>query len=226
MYLTVTFIEQGFSIHRVGAEGPEFYIEQDGKRIWVEAIAPGPGVGPDRVPEPELGVAYHVPTEKILLRFTHALSEKRKKYIAARKKGIISPDDGYLLAINSRGIPHAPYGNTMPYFIQAYLPFGPYAISIDSGTGNIVESFYQHRETVSKLNGENIPTTAFLDREFSCISSVLHSSVDCVNRPATLGGDFSMLHNPNASLGVNQSLFGWCQQFSLVGDELITRESN
>lgn len=226
MYLTVTLIEHGFNINRVGEEGPEFYIEQDGKKIWVEAIAPGPGEGPDRIPEPERGIAYHVPTEKILLRFTHALSEKRNKYIEARKKGIISPDDGYLLAINSRGIPHAPYGNTMPYFIQAYLPFGPYAVSIDPGTGNIVDSFYQHRAAVSKLNGANIPTTAFLDQEFSCISSVLHSSVDCVNRPEALGGDFCMLHNPNASLSVDQSLFSWCQQLSLVGDELITREPN
>lgn len=226
MYLAVTLIEHGFNINRVGEEGPEFYIEQDGKRIWVEAIAPGPGEGPDRVPEPECGVAYRVPTEKILLRFTHALSEKRNKYIEARKKGIISPDDGYLLAINSRGIPHTPSGNPNPYFIQAYFPVGPPVVSIDPSTGNIVDSFYQYRPAVQKLNGANIPTTAFLDQEFSCISSVLHSSVDCVNRPETLGGDFCMLHNPNASLGVDQSLFSWCEQLSLVGDKLITRKPN
>lgn len=231
MYLAVTLIEHGFNITRVGEEGPEFYIEQDGKRIWVEAIAPGPGEGPDRVPEPECGVAYRVPTEKILLRFTHALSEKRNKYIEGCNKGIISPDDGYLLAINSRGIPHARLGNSilenrMPYFIQACFPVGPPVVSIDPGTGNIVDSSYQYRPAVQKLNGANISTTAFLDKEFSCISSVLHSSVDCVNRPETLGGDFCMLHNPNASLGVDQSLFSWCQQLSLVGDELITRGPN
>lgn len=132
MYLTVTLIKHGYEICRIGDEGPEFYIEHNNKRIWIEAIAPGPGEGADQVPEPELGVASEVPTEKILLRFTHALNEKRKKYIEALKKQIISSNDAYLLAVNCRAIPLAPYGNTMPYYIQAFLPFGSYAVSIDS----------------------------------------------------------------------------------------------
>ena len=56
--------------------------------------------------------------------------------------------------------------------------------------------------------------------------SLHKGTVDCVNRPETLGGDFCMLHNPNASLGVDQSLFSWCEQLSLVGDKLITRKPN
>lgn len=226
MYLAVTFIERGFRLQRVGHEGPEFYIEQASKRIWVEAVAPGPGVGPDRVLESKTGVAYHVPTEKILLRFTSALAEKRNKYEEALQKGIISPGDGYLLAINSRAIPHAPFGNTLPYFVQACLPFGPYAVSMDRNTGDIVESFYQHRDAVSKLSGANVSTTAFLDPEFSCISAVLHSAVDCVNRPQELGGDFCILHNPKSAQSVEKNIFSWSKQMELIGDELITSEPN
>lgn len=226
MYLTVTLIEHGYEIHRTGHEGPEFYIEQNNKRIWVEAIAPGPGEGADQVPEPKLGVASEVPIEKILLRFTHALAEKRKKCQEALNKQIMLPDDAYLLAINCRAIPHAPYGNTMPYYIQAFLLFGPYTVSIDTNTGDIVDSFYRYREAVPKLNRTNIPTTAFLDAEFGCISAVLNSSVDCVNRPEILGGDFSILHNPRANQRIDQSILNWCKQYSLSGDELITNEPN
>jgi hypothetical protein len=93
MYLAVTFIERGFNIRRVGHEGPEFFIDRGNKKIWVEAVVPGAGDGPDRVLEPESGVAYEVPTEKILLRFTQALAEKSKKYKEALQKGIVSPDD-------------------------------------------------------------------------------------------------------------------------------------
>ena len=226
MYLTVTLIDRGLRVQRVSHEGPEFYIKQNNKRIWVEAIAPGPGVGADRVPEPQNGIAYKVPTEKILLRFTHALAEKRNKYRDAIEKGIIAPEDGYLLAINCRAIPHAPYGNTLPYFVQAYLPFGPYAVSIDPNTGNIVDSFYQYRGTISKLNGADVPTRAFLDPGYSFVSAVLNSSVDCVNHPKEVGGDFCLLHNPNAAKCIDQTLFNWCQQMALVGDELVTSQPN
>jgi type I restriction enzyme S subunit len=153
MYLAVTLINKGFNIERAGNEGPEFYFVKNDKRIWVEAIAPGPGEGADRVPEPEPGVATEVPTEKILLRYTHALVEKTNRYKDALEKEIIKPEDGYILAVNCRAIPHAPYGNTMPYYIQAYLPFGPYAVSIDKNTGDIIESFYQSREAVSIIKG-------------------------------------------------------------------------
>jgi len=64
-------------------------------------VASGPGTGPDRVPETENEVAYDVPTEKILLRFANAVIAKREPYDAALKAGILSPDNGHLLAINS-----------------------------------------------------------------------------------------------------------------------------
>jgi hypothetical protein len=222
MYLTVTLIHHGYDIKRVSDEGPEFYISLKNKRIWVEAVAPGPGEGKDHVPEFEPGgEARSVPTEKILLRFTHALAEKRLKLIEAIEKGIITSGDSYLLAINCRGIPHAAYGNTMPYYIQALLPFGPLAVTFDTTTGNIVNSFYQYREVVSKLNGKDIPTTAFLDSKFIGISAVLNSAVDCVNHPDNLGEDFSMLHNPIADSCIDLSVFNWCKQYSLIDNELI-----
>ncbi len=226
MYLTVTLKKRGFKLKRIGNEGPEFYIEQGNKRLWVEAIAPGPGDGLDRVPEVEYDSANLVPTEKILLRFTHALKEKGKKYRGAIEKGIISPNDGYLLAINSRAIPHAPYGNTLPFFVQAYLPFGDYSVTFDQSTGDICDSLYQYRGAVCKKIGTSVSTRAFLDPEYAFVSAVLHSSVDCVNRPDELGGDFCVLHNPNATHSIEQSLFNWSTQMAVVGNELVTSEPN
>jgi len=103
MYLAVTLIEQGFDLHRQGDEGPEFYAVVGNSRIWFEAIAPFPGIGPDQVPQPISDEFSEVPIEKILLRFTNAFDEKRKRYAAALEKGIVSAEDFYVLAINSRG---------------------------------------------------------------------------------------------------------------------------
>jgi hypothetical protein len=214
MYLAVTFLERGFHLIKVGDKGPEFYFLHNGRKVWVEAVAPGPGDGVDRVPEIEYGKVYKVPTEKILLRFTNSLDEKRIKYKEALEKGIINFDDLYILAINSRGIPHGPFGNTMPFFVQAFLPFGNLAMDIDTKTGKAVETYYQYRPNVVKASGAAIPTTAFLSPEFSFVSAVIHSAVDCVNRPDILGEDFMILHNPTASgsRSLDSSIFYWCEQ--------------
>jgi len=224
MYLAVTLKERGFQLIRVGGKGPEFFFLQNGHKVWVEAVAPRPGEGEDRVPEVRYdGEVQDVPTEKIILRFTNALAEKRNKYNNMLQEQIIAPDDFYLLAINSRGIPHAPYHNTMPFFVQAFLPFGNLTALIDNKTGKIVKTSYQKRENVIKAKGSSVPTTAFLNPEFSFVSAVLHSGVDCANRPAILGDDFSILHNPTASHPFEPSVFQWCKQMFYQDGKLERR---
>lgn len=223
MYLAVTLIEQGFDPQKHGGEGPEYYTDTNSGRIWFEAIAPGPGSGQDQVPQLTPGEASTVPTEQILLRFTHALEEKRKNYTTALSKAIVSPEDSYILAINSRRIRHAPYGNSLPYFIQAFLPIGPLTFAFDKRSNEITDSFYQYRPHVLKMSGVSISTRSFLDDEAAFCSAVLHSGVDCANHPETLGGDFSILFNPKAARPLDPNAFKWCEQFAVKGDELERR---
>ncbi len=222
MYLAVSLLEHGFELHRHGDEGPEFYAIAGESRIWFEAIAPGPGAGPDQVPQLDFGKieATTVPTEQILLRFTNALTEKRTRYLTALRKGIISAKDNYVLAINSRGIPHASHGNSMPYFIQAFLPFGPLTVAIDRNTFEQTDSFYAYRPEVLKVNGSPVSTRTFLDTEASFCSAILHSGVDCANHPDKSGDDFSVLHNRHAQRPLDRTVFGWCEQFTFRDEQL------
>src|SRR5437879_13909766 len=55
LYVGCTLIQHGFVPKKVSDEGPEFYVEIGGKKIWIEAIAPEPGQGPDAVPPPPSG---------------------------------------------------------------------------------------------------------------------------------------------------------------------------
>lgn len=213
MYLAVTFIERGLAPVRRAGVGPEFCFHHGGTEFLVEAVAPGPGSGGDRVEEPEDGVATRVPTEQILLRFTNVISEKRRKYLAAVAAGVCREDAGYILAINSRGIPHAAYGNTLPFFLQALLPIGAPTLLLDRTTGTTVDSYYAHRDSVAKSNGSAVSTAGLLSPDYSFVSAVINSAVDCVNRPAGLGEDFTLLHNPNAAYPLDRSLFTWCRQY-------------
>ncbi|MGB8600179.1 MAG: hypothetical protein WCE88_11915, partial [Burkholderiales bacterium] len=132
MYLAVVLMERGHQLQRGGDEGPEFFSMIGSKRVWFEAIAPNGGTGSDKVPNDNVySEVYSVPTEKILLRFTNALSEKREKYKTALDKRIISSEDFYILAVNSRGIPNGWDGNRLPYYLQAFLPIGPLTLEID-----------------------------------------------------------------------------------------------
>lgn len=220
MYLACSLIERGFELQRVGNEGPEFFFLCEGQRIWVEAIAPSAGTGPDRVPEPEPGKVNNVPIDKILLRYTNALREKLQKLKGAIAKGIVAPDERILLAINSRGIPHAPFSGEMPYIVKALLPFGPLSIGINRETREVVDTFYQYRPEILKENLSSVPTTAFLDSKYNSFVGVLHSATDCANRPDVNGADFLLLHNPSAQIQLPRNLFSWCKQFEYVDKTL------
>ena len=220
MYLAVTLLERGFDLYRHGDEGPEFYALVGNRRVWFEAIAPGPGDGPDQVPQLVSGQCTDTPTEQILLRFTNALDEKRKKYAAALAAGIVSAEDSYVLAINSLEIRYAPDGPSLPYFIQAFLPFGPLTISFDVKTFEKKDSFYAYRPEVLKLNGSPVSTRAFLDDAASFCSAVLHSGVYCAKYPDQFGDEFSVLHNPRAHRPLDATMFDWCEQRTYRDEQL------
>ena len=48
MYLACALTQRGFTLHKVGNAGPEFYFLDGDRRVWVEAVAPTQGDGPDR----------------------------------------------------------------------------------------------------------------------------------------------------------------------------------
>jgi type I restriction enzyme S subunit len=224
MYLGVTLLDKGYQLTKHGDAGPEFSAMLDGKRVWFEAIAPTGGTGPNQVSEPVSGKCRRVPTENILLRFTNALDEKKKCYMAAVAKGIIAPEDLYILAINSRRIPSAWNEHELPYFVQAFLAFGPLTVSIDPETSEVTDTYHRYQPQITKVSGVNISTRTFLDQEAGFCSAIIHSAVDCANYPTNLGTDFSVLYNPNAKAQIRETAFPWCTQFAVRDEELHRSE--
>jgi hypothetical protein len=40
------------------------------------------------------------------------------------------------------------------------------------------------------------------------------------NHPDKSGDDFSVLHNPHAQRPLDQTVFGWCEQFTFLDEQL------
>lgn len=228
MYLCVTMLKRGFVIEKAnGSQGPEFSISIEGRKVWFEAIAPEAGSTEDRVPEVEIGKGNSVPTEQVLMRYTAALSAKLRKYQCDRKKGIISENDGYVVAINSNKIPHAFLGSILPYHVQSFLPFGPLTIAINTKTREKVDEYFQYRGEVTKKNNSPVPTQAFLDPAYCGISAVIHSIFDVAGYTrgtAKWGDDFDVLHNPLAVNPLPFDVLHWCKYRYVHDGKLETVE--
>jgi len=215
MYLGVAFLRTRLRMKKLADAGPDFAVEIGPRRFWVEATAPSAGAGPDQVPEEQdYDGGIISPTEKILLRFTHSLLEKQKQYCAALADGLIRIEDGYILAVNSRAIPHAAFGDVPPFPVQAFFPFGQRYLRYEPRTGKIVESGFERRDIIEKANKASVSTAAFLDPGYSWVSAVLHSTVDPVHLPRRLGEDFELIHNPLATHPIPHGPFSDWVQFS------------
>ena len=212
MYLACALMDQGLDLKPSCGTGPDYYFTANGRKIWVEAVAPGPGTGADRAPAIIPGTGSKVEHDPIVLRFTGVVRDKKILMEAARNKGIIAPGDHVLLGINHNGIPKVFVGSRLPFIAKAVLAFGPLAIAIDGKTKEIVDSHYTYNPVVEKRSGAKVSTEAFLDPAYSIISGILSSGVDCVDYPSSMGQDFLLLHNPTAENPLNESTLGWCRQ--------------
>ncbi|MDD5435321.1 MAG: hypothetical protein PH343_07830 [Nitrospira sp.] len=216
-----------FTLDAGSTTGPEFYIMNVGKKIWWEAIAPGSGDGADAVPELVYGasVTTEVPAEQIILRLRHAIEEKYRKYQRYLEQDVLSGNDAYVIAINSKRILPIVIEPELPYIVKAILPFGNLVIVWDRSENQLVETNHEYRDTIRKKSGSDVSTDIFLNPEYSGISAVLYSSVDAVNRPATFGADFVLVHNPCAKNPIKLGVFRFGAEYWVEGDELKRKSS-
>jgi hypothetical protein len=194
MYLTVAFLDRGYELHKHADGGPEFGIEVAGRRYWFDAIAPGPGTGPDAVPP---GPSQ----EQLLLRYLSALETKRQQWKKDLERGRVCENDGYIVAINDRGIDDWSWtGSTMPYIVHALYGLGHPVVLLNRQTGKTAGSGYQHRPAISKLSSATVSSQCFAASECPEISAALYSSVNAANYPSVLGEDFMVLHNTDPAV--------------------------
>lgn len=196
--------------------GPDICIKAEhNKRIWIEAVTASAGIGADAVQETESGTAHDVPDDQIKLRLLNSFDEKHRKYIQYLRNNSVALGEAYIIALNAALIPSAHLEREIPRIVRALLPFGHQTLHFDSNSLKIVDSTYEYKEAVKKLSGTEIPTTSFLNPDYSGISAVIYSSnVDVFNYPSTLGSSLLLFHNP---LAANPLPLGFLRRGGILG---------
>jgi hypothetical protein len=210
MMLAVHFDSLGFGLMTSDA-GPDLRIEHNGHVTWIEAVCPTasglPAQWTRSLSHGEF-IVGDVPHNEVLLRWTSAIDEKRKKLAEYRKSGLVGPEDSFVIAVNGGQLGRMPLNegiSQMPYAFEAVYPAGATTIEIDRATGKSVRSFKSIRPNVQNANGSLVPTTTFLDPANAAISAVIGYSSDRSAGPQ-LSAD--VVHNHLAARPVPLGLLG------------------
>lgn len=197
MYLGTRLLERNFKlVPKKSSFGPDFQILLEGKSVWIEAIAPEDGTGKDAVPSiDELNGINPIPEDKIILRFTNAISTKIKKREDYIEKGVISADDAFIIALNGRGINMTLFEGPMPAIVKSVYPVGDYSVTIDVNTLQTVREGYKVRHEITKASGSSILTNIFLNKAYSGITGILYSNAALWDMPTTPGCEFLYIDN-------------------------------
>lgn len=215
------------------AAGPDFLIEVDGQRTWVEVICPTPAGIPAEwlapTPEfPEIRVRT-LPDEAVLLRWTSAIKEKAEKLLGTADgrragylaKGIVAPEDAYVVAINGRLLrgdwPDIIGISQYPFAAEATLCVGPYEVRLNRETLETVGEGLQHRPTVLNANGAPVPADTFFDPRFAPVSAIWATDVD-ENLIFDQRRPMAIVHNPIASRPLPVGLLPAQQEYVAVPD--------
>jgi hypothetical protein len=129
MMLAAHFDALGFVMTNAD-EGPDIRIEHGGRVIWIEAVCPTAAGLPEQWMQPLSAgefIVGDVPHNEILLRWTASIDEKRKKLAEYRGKGLVRPEDAYVIAVNGGQLGRLPLNegiSQMPYLSKPSIPRG------------------------------------------------------------------------------------------------------
>lgn len=201
-------------------EGPDFLIANDGRKIWIEVVCPKPNGLPLDWTQHALGTVVNNPHEALLLRWTAAIKEKAEKLLGNPErnikgyieKGIVGPDDAYVIAVNGRLLRCAPgvfpelFGiSQFPFAVEATFAVGPIQVHIDRASGKVTGSDHQHRPLIPKPNGSVVPAYTFLDPAFAPVSAIWAVDTD-EKLLLEKASDMVVVHNPLARAPLSRNL--------------------
>lgn len=190
-------------------QGPDFFVEKDGKRVFIEAICPGPGDdgNPNSVPPViyDVTVAQRVPIAQIVLRILSALDEKKKKYKKYFDCGIVSPSDICIIALSLSKFRRA-YRLNPPIILRATHGLGNEYFIFGTGEDDAEEGFASC-ESIQKFSGTEIDTRFFLSEENDLISAVLYADCSFFSLVFDVFAESMIIHNPKARVPLPKGFF-------------------
>lgn len=239
MLLANVLLDRGFTLQRPPTDGPDIMIVGGPVStrwpVWIEATTVELGTGENsahriETPIPEIedengnplteNSASFVPQEeKTVLRYTSALAAKRRQLEEFRARGIVAADDQFVIALNGSQAHDYSIDDEDPDILKAVYPIGAWYVSFPK-SGAPPSAGYHHRPSLTKANGADVPTTAFLTSDYQGVSALIYSQAGAWS-PATLPtriGETLTIHNREASTPLPAGFFPFGRE--LVGGDL------
>jgi hypothetical protein len=235
MHLACVLMDHGAALRRAAPTGPDIRIDSD-PPIWIEAIAVTAGEKIDRVrsreerrykesPAHPMAWAGYLPSENgMILRFTSALSEKRRKFAGYRQLGIVGENDVCIVAISFAAIDDAFYlidYPPIPIFIKALFEIGPDMLLLAKEDDTPPKWFQPPRPRITKNSGSPVDANAFVAGTAEEISGVFATASDLEKSPDS-GEKIMFVNNPTARNPVSAGTFRFGLEF-IAADEKVDR---
>ena len=192
MYVGCSLLERNITFKSKDM-GPDFFLEENGRKIWIECMACTKGRGEDKVPIMQYGTVQSIPENEMCLRLTAALQDKFRKYEEYRNAGIVSESDSFIIAINSGELGH-PDG-VIPLILRCVFAIGYPTISFPIGGGEPSHG-WSRVYSIKKKNGSEVPMDFFLKDIHAGISGVLYCRNTVINHSNPIGEDILGISNP------------------------------
>lgn len=221
LYLAFALTELGISVvpydsqTRFGQGRPDIVTKTP--RVWIEAVTPQAGGGPDALTEPEIGTVFDVPIEAFILRLRNSIHNKLIAIDQYILNGTIPHSEPIVIAISGARLPFRFTEGPTPNIVLAVFGVGNVVLELDPATMKHLGTSLEHRDHVLKKSNKVVSADLFLRKEYEHISAILYSASDCVNHPPQPGRDFILAHNPNALVRLPESWLAAADQFWIEG---------
>ncbi len=226
--LSLGFEPQTAGVTKAGQRGPDFGIMHQGLRIWIEAVTPAPkGIPSDYLEPPKKGVVEfrRVPQEERLLRWTSALSDKRKVLERYRTQKTINGADCTVIAVNSCRLQDYAindFGNSgLPFAVEAVFPIGPIAFPITPEGKPAGDPVNVPRYAIQKSNSSKVSTANFLCPGYANVSAI----IGCWRKDMLEDLPLTVVHNPLATNPLARAILGANKEYvaDQEGDGYVLR---
>lgn len=218
---------------------PEFKCFHKEKIIWIEAVAPENGLDSnkiklvrDELKEREFvsrgGPISDVVDPVVLRAQSSAINQKYEKYIKTYLKNGVSPDDGFIIALNTHLFDDGMLDEQT--IRQLFFGMGNQVILFNKSKDIPMPKnrvLVEDRKKSCSLSGVKIETGIFLTDKYKYISGVFFTSKGVVNlnrNKNEIGSDIYFVQNPNAGNKIPIAAFFFCNTFTYDGINLkLTR---
>ena len=213
MYVGACLLEAGHTLEEAAAEGPDHKTLMNGRRVWVECIAPKAGEGENLAERTILswtqtelgghGTFNPPPDDKIQARLTGALRNKVEQHRKWVKGGVVSSSDPFIVAIGAGIIPDTDLVSGPPHIVQAVFGIGGPALTYELGSNKEAELVPTYQADIQRVvktaSGERpspISLRGFLDETlYPEASAVIFCSQGVWNPPRKIGRDLVTVYN-------------------------------